>query len=100
MDQSLVSCVSVSEAQMVALLIIFTAGLFGYFNGSPLAWPATALALALISWHERYTLARRGAALGLDDAVTDALLRSSANALIATGACYWAGVLLRSLSGL
>ena len=85
---------------MVAFLIIFSAALLGYFQAPPLAWPATALSLLLLSWAEHYLLARRGDEAGLGDEIADTLLRSSANALIATGVCYWSGVLIRSVSGL
>ena len=85
---------------MVSFLVIFSAALLGYFRASPLAWPAAALSLLLISWAEHYLLARRGVEAGLGDEISDTLLRSSANALLATGVCYWAGVLMRMLSGL
>jgi hypothetical protein len=85
---------------MFAFLVIFSAALLGYFRAPALAWPAAALSLLLVSWAEHYLLARRGVEAGLGNEVTDALLRSTANALIATGLCYWSGVLIRSLSGL
>jgi hypothetical protein len=85
---------------MLAFLAIFAAALCGYFQAPAIAWPAAALSLALVSWAEHHILARRGVEQGFGDLVTETLLRSSANALLATGACYWSGVLMRSLSGL
>ena len=85
---------------MLGFVLIFSAALLGYFRASPLAWPLAALSLLLCSWAEHYLLARRGVDAGLSEEITDTLLRSSANAVIATGVCYWSGVLMRSLSGL
>src|SRR5262245_3573900 len=93
-------CVSCMEAQMFAFLVILSAALLGYFRAPALTWPAAALSLLLISWAEHHLLAREGTEMGLGDQVTNALLRSSANALIATGVCYWSGVLIRTVSGL
>lgn len=88
------------EAQMLSLLVLCSAALGGYSFASTLLWPAAALSLVTISWAENYLIARRAGELGFGAEITDTLLRSSANALIATGACYWSGVLLRTLSGL
>ena len=85
---------------MIAFLAIFTVALCGYFQAPVLAWPTAALSLVLVSWAEHHLLARKGVEMGFGDEVADALLRSSANALIATGVCYWLGVLIRSVSGL
>jgi|GEM_PF-6806284 len=85
---------------MAAFLVIFIAGLCGYFRASLLAWPAMALSLLLLSWAEHYLLARRTAEIGFAEVVQGALLRSSINALASTGACYWSGVAIRHLSGL
>jgi hypothetical protein len=62
--------------------------------------PGRRRSLVLVSWAEHYFLARRGVEAGLGDVIVDTLLRSSANALVATGVCYWAGVVMRGLSGL
>ena len=88
------------ETQMLALFILCTAALTGYCHASVIAWPVAALSLALASWREHYFLARRGVDLGLRDAIGDTLLKSSANAFVATGVCYWSGALIRGLSGL
>ena len=88
------------EAQMLAVLVLCSAALGGYCFASTLVWPAAALSLVTLSWAENYLLARRAGELGFDTEIIDTLLRSSANALIATGACYWSGILLRTLSGL
>jgi len=92
--------VSEAETQVIAFLAIFAAALCGYFRAPAVAWPAAALSLVLVSWAEHYLLARRGLKAGLSDVIVDTLLRSSTNALVATGVCYWAGVIMRSLSGL
>jgi hypothetical protein len=92
--------VSEAETQVIAFLAIFAAALCGYFRAPAVAWPAAALSLILVSWAEHYLLARRGVEAGLGDVIVDTLLRSSANALVATGVCYWAGVVMRGLSGL
>jgi hypothetical protein len=92
--------VSETETQVIAFLAIFAAALCGYFGVPAVAWPAAALSLILVSWAEHYALARRGVEAGLGDVVRDTLVRSSGNALVATGVCYWAGVVMRSLSGL
>lgn len=83
---------------MLPFLILFGAGLCGYALAPVYSWPAAALGLAAVSWARHYVLIRRGIEAGLDDPVRDALLRSSFNALIASGACYWVGVAVRSAS--
>ena len=100
MDHNATCRVSKTEALVIAFLAIFAAGLCGYIRAPVLAWPVAALSLVLISWAEHYLLVRRANETGFGDIVGDTLLRSSTNALVATGACYWAGVILRSLSGL
>lgn len=83
---------------MLAFLAIFGAGVCGYALVPLYGWLAAAMALASVSWARHYVLIRRGLEAGLDHAVGDALLRSSLNALVATGGCYWIGVALRAAS--
>ena len=83
---------------LLPFLILFGSGLCGYALAPVYCWPAAALGLALVSWARHYVLIRRGVGAGLDDPVREALLRSSFNALVATGACYWVGVGVRSVS--
>lgn len=83
---------------MLPFLILFGAGLSGYALTPAFSWLAAALGLMAASWAKHYVLIRRGVDAGLDDPVRDVLLRSSFNALIASGACYWVGVVVRSAS--
>jgi hypothetical protein len=83
---------------MLPFLILCGAGLCGYALTPVYSWLAAALGLMAVSWARHYVLIRRGAEAGLDDPVHEALLRSSFNALIATGACYWVGVAVRFAS--
>jgi hypothetical protein len=85
---------------MAAFLIIFASALLGYAHASPFAWPATALSLMLVSCAKHYYFARKAVEVGLGDVINRTLLISTANALAATGSCYWAGVIVRNLSGL
>ena len=85
---------------MLPFFILFSASLCGYVLAPAYCWPAAALGLISVSWAKNYVLVRRGVEAGLDDPVREALLRSSINALIATGACYWIGVVVRSASSL
>jgi hypothetical protein len=83
---------------MLPFLAIFGAGLCGYALVPAYSWLAAAFGLASVSWARHYVLIRRGVDAGLDDPLREALLRSSFNAFIATGACYWVGVAVRSAS--
>lgn len=83
---------------MLPFLILFSAGLCGYALAPVYSWLAAALGLMAVSWAKHYVLIRRGVDSGFDDPVREALLRSSVNALVATGACYWIGVLVGSAS--
>ena len=85
---------------MLSFLAIFAAGLCGYAKVPLFGWLLAAAALASTSWAQRYLLIRRGFDAGLDDDMLETLLRSSINALMATGGCYWMGVLVRLASGL
>jgi hypothetical protein len=83
---------------MLAFLAIFSAALAGYAHLAVVSWPIAALSLALLSWAQYFIVIRRGFDEGLGEAITDTLTRSFINALVVTGACYWAGVALRSFS--
>ena len=86
--------------RLLAFLAILAAGLCGYVQAPVLCWPVAAFALVATSWSRHFALVRRGVDAGLDDLVQDTLLRSTANALVATGAVYWFASLVRTASGL
>jgi apolipoprotein N-acyltransferase len=88
------------EALVLAFLTLFAAGLCGYAHSSPMSWPAAALALSSISWAQHYLLIRRGLDDGFGDAVSVTLTGSLFNAFVATGGCYWLGVILSNFGGL
>jgi hypothetical protein len=88
------------ETHVLAFLTLFAVALCGYTHSSALAWPAAALGLSSISWGHHYLLIRRGLDDGMGDAVSATLTSSMLNAVVATGGCYWAGVLVRMASGL
>ena len=83
---------------MIPFLVLFGSALCGYSLGPAYSWPLAALGLMAASWARHHVLIRRGVDAGVDDSVREALLRSSFNALVATGACYWTGVAVRSAS--
>ena len=83
---------------MLPFLILLGAALCGYVLAPIYCWPVAALGLMSASWTKHYVLIRRGVEAGLDDAVGEALLRSSFNALVVTGGCYWIGIAVRSAS--
>ena len=83
---------------MLPFFMLFSAALCGYVLAPVYCWPVAAMGLISVSWARHYVLVRRGVEEGLEDPVREALLRSSFNALIATGACYWIGVAIRSAS--
>jgi len=79
-------------------LVLFCSALCGYVLAPVYSWLAASLGLLLVSWARHYVLIRRGVETGLDDSVRSVLLRSTTNALVATGACYWSGVAVRAMS--
>ena len=89
---------SYDGAQMLAFLVLLGSGLSGYALAPVLSWPVAALGLMSVTMARHYVLIRRGVEAGLEDPVRDALVRSSFNALVATGGCYWIGVAVRSAS--
>ncbi len=84
----------------MALLAIFAAGICGYAHMPVLAWIIAAMSLATLSWAQHFGLVRRGAEAGMEGEVGEVLMRSLANAVIATGGCYWFGVFMRLASPL
>jgi hypothetical protein len=88
------------ETHVLAFLTLFAVALCGYTHTTAMAWPAAALGLSSISWGHHYLLIRRGLDDGMGDAVSATLTTSMFNAVMATGGCYWAGVLVRMMSGL
>jgi hypothetical protein len=89
---------SYDGAQMLAFLMLFGSGLSGYALAPVFCWPAATLGLMSVSLARHYVLIRRGVEAGLEEPITEALLRSCFNALVATGACYWSGVAVRAAS--
>jgi len=79
-------------------LVLLGAALCGYALVPVYGWFAATVGLASVSWARHYALIRRGVEAGLDESVWETLLRSSFNALAATGACYWSGVAIRAAS--
>jgi H+/gluconate symporter-like permease len=80
---------------MLAYITIFLASMCGY-AGTPIWWaPVAAVGLASLSYAENYMLIRRGQELGFADEVTGTMLKSFGNALMATGAAYAFGMVLR-----
>jgi hypothetical protein len=88
------------ETHVLAFLTLFAVALCGYTHATAMTWPAAALGLSSISWGHHYLLIRRGLDDGMGDAVSATLTSSMFNAVVATGGCYWAGVVVRMMSGL
>ena len=82
---------------MLGFLTIFAAALAGFAGLGPWVIAAAAIALASFSYSEHQHLYRRGQELGLTDALRATVVRSFANAVVATGGAYAAGALLRML---
>jgi hypothetical protein len=83
------------RSDMLRFLAIFAAALSGFGGVGIWAVAACAIALASLSYAEHYQLYRRGQELGLTDVLRGTVVRSFANALIASGGAYLGGVLLR-----
>ena len=80
---------------MLAYITIVLALVCGYV-GAPVWWAAVAaVGLASLSYAENHLLIRRGQDEGFADAVSSTMLKSFANALMATGAAFAFGLLLR-----
>ena len=82
---------------MLGFLTIFAAALAGFGELGLWAVAAAAIGLASFSYSEHQPLYRRGQEFGLTEALRGTVVRSFANALIAAGGAYAAGVLLRVL---
>ena len=80
---------------MLGFLAIFAAALAGFAGLGIWAVAAGAIALASLSYAEHYQLYRRGQELGVTEVLRGTVVRSFANALIASGGAYAAGLLLR-----
>ena len=80
---------------MLGFLTIFAAALAGFAGLGIWAVAAGAIALASFSYSEHQPLYRRGQELGLTEVLRATVVRSFANALIASGGAYVAGLLLR-----
>jgi hypothetical protein len=85
---------------VLALLVIFVAGLCGYFQASALTWLVAAMALVSVSLAQHQLTLWRAIDRGHLDLAQDTFVRSFAHALIATGGCYWLGYVVRLISGL
>ncbi len=82
---------------MLGFISIFAASVAGFANVGLWAAAACAIALASTSYAEHQALYRRGQELGLTDTLRSTVLRSLGNGLIAAGAAYAFGALLRLL---
>ena len=80
---------------MLGFLAVFAAAVSGFAGLGIWAAAACAIALASLSYAEHYQLYRRGQELGLTEVLRATVMRSFANALIASGGAYVAGLLLR-----
>lgn len=80
----------------VAILVSAVCGLVG----AP-AWSVVVAAIALssISYARHQTLFRRAGDLGMQNAIDQTLVSSLINGLLAAGAAYGCGVVLRVLAG-
>ena len=83
---------------MLGLLSLLAVALCGLAAAPIWSVPAAALALASISYARHHALFRRAADLSLQDAVDYTLVRSLANALVASAAAYGSGAGLRFLA--
>lgn len=82
---------------MLGFLAVFAAAVSGFAGLGIWAAVACAIALASLSYAEHYQLYRRGQEMGLTEVLRGTVVRSFANALIASGGAYAAGLLLRVL---
>jgi hypothetical protein len=80
---------------MLGFFAILAAALSGFGDVGIWAVAACAIALASLSYAEHYQLYRRGQELGLTEVLRGTVMRSFANALVASGGAYLGGVLLR-----
>lgn len=93
-------CARVGAGALMGFAAIFAAGLLGYAQAPIWTMFVAALALVSLTYARQFVLVQRGLDGGLDEIVQDALLRTSFNALIATGGCFGFGYVLRVASGL
>lgn len=82
---------------MLAYLALLGCAVAGFSGMPPYAIAACAIALASISYAEQASLYRRGQSLGHARVVEFVVLKSFFNALMASGAAYGGGLLLRLL---
>ena len=80
---------------MLGIVTIVVAALAGFVGVGVWAVAACATALALLSYAEHHHLYRHGQELGLYGVLRSAVLRSSANGLVAAAGAYACGYLLR-----
>jgi hypothetical protein len=81
--------------KLVGFIAIFGSALSGYSALGPWAIVLSAIALASISRAQFEALYRRAEELGLERLNVSTTLRSFGNALVASGAAYFSGVLFR-----
>lgn len=82
---------------LASYLAIFGASLAAYAGVGPWAIAVAAIALAALSRADHAELYERGHNLGLFQVVDAVMLRSFGNALLAAGAAYGAGWVLRTI---
>ena len=86
------------ERGVLGLLPLLAVALCGLAAAPIWAVPAAALALASISYARHHVLFRRAADLGLQGGIDHTLVKSLANALVASAAAYGSGAALRFLA--
>lgn len=85
---------------MIAYLAIVTTALAAFFGAPIWAVIAGAAVLLAISITEQRKLSSRFAAIGSSHILAMAAWQSAGHALMASGAAYVTGILIRALSGL
>jgi hypothetical protein len=83
---------------MLAYMLIFGVALCSYAGAGVWCWPASAAGLVSLSWADHYLLYWRGSDLGLIDDIQDTFVRSTFNAVVATGAAYCLGLAVRLMA--
>jgi hypothetical protein len=79
---------------------IFLVSICGYIHAPILSVGLATIALSSLSYGKHYYLYRRGAELGLYEAIDQSFKASLFNALIASMVAYAVGAFVRMISGL
>ena len=84
---------------MLGFMTILAACICGYGGATIWTMPVAAATLVMLSYAENFALYRRGVEAGMSGPLEDTLWRSVLNAVVATGAAYGFGSLLRMIGG-